>query len=257
MAEAGSNPKKRGKPNVRITRTADACRRLIEHLVDGQWAAGGRIPSERELCLQLSVGRASLREALKALEAMGMIDSRVGEGTFVCDRSEFLSRPLLWAITGSSYADVHEIVEARVIMEVELAGFAAERATVEDVKAIAACLDEMRGAGSLDYFLDADLDFHMCCARAGHNQILLNAVEMIRDVMRKWIAEVLRTEGSREHALAHHESIFLAITKQDPEAARAAMREHLEITGELLMKVKSQKENGLRPDLEFSRWAAL
>src|ERR1700691_5827972 len=89
-------------PVTRTTLTTDICRELVSHLIRGDWSEGERIPTERELCQQLGVGRASLREALKALEIMGMIEVRPGDGTFVCQRSEFLSRPLLWAIAGSA-----------------------------------------------------------------------------------------------------------------------------------------------------------
>ena len=81
-------------PVDRTTLTGDVCRKLISHLVRGDWAEGDRIPSERELCEMLGVGRASLREALKALEIMGMIEVRVGDGTFVCRRSRSSFRGL-------------------------------------------------------------------------------------------------------------------------------------------------------------------
>src|SRR5438132_1228274 len=123
-------------PVSRSTLTADICRKMVSHLIRGDWSEGERIPPERELCLQLGVGRASLREALKALEIMGMIETRLGDGTFVCGRSEFLSRPLLWAITGSVPAEGHELVEARRLIEVELVGLAAERATAQDLKEV-------------------------------------------------------------------------------------------------------------------------
>ncbi|MGH9629017.1 MAG: FadR/GntR family transcriptional regulator, partial [Bryobacteraceae bacterium] len=123
-------------PVARTTLTADICRKLVSHLLRGDWKEGDQIPPERELCQHLGVGRASLREALKALEIIGMIETRLGEGTFVCARSEFLSRPLLWAITDSTHADAHELVEARKLIEVELAGLAAERSKPEELKSI-------------------------------------------------------------------------------------------------------------------------
>ena len=124
-------------PVTRTTLSADICRKLVAHLVRNDWAEGDRIPPERELCQILGVGRASLREALKALEIMGMIETRLGDGTFVCGRSEFLSRPLLWAITGSSPSDTQQLIEARRCLKVEMAGWAAERAAREELAVIA------------------------------------------------------------------------------------------------------------------------
>src|SRR5579871_6100944 len=121
------------RPVTRTTRTADICREMVSHLIRGDWNPGEKIPPERELCLHLGVGRASLREALKALEIMGMIETRLGDGTYVCKRSDFFSRPLLWAIASSSETDARELIEARILIEVELAGLAADHATADDL----------------------------------------------------------------------------------------------------------------------------
>jgi GntR family transcriptional regulator, transcriptional repressor for pyruvate dehydrogenase complex len=176
-----------------------------------------------------------LREALKALEIMGMIETRLGEGTFVCHRSEFFSRPLLWAITGSAKADAHELVEARKLMEVEMAGFAAERATAEDLQTIGKYLEEMEA--SLDNatrFLEADLNFHMAVAQAAHNRILLNALNLIRNLLRQWIAQSLKLEGVAPTALKQHKKIEAAIAKRNAAGARSAMQAHLEAMAALL-----------------------
>ena len=216
-------------PVARTTVTSDVCRQLTSHLIRGDWAEGDRLPPERELCRQLGVGRASLREALKAMEVMGLIESRVGEGTFVRGRSEFLSQPLLWAIAGSEGTDVREIIEARITMETALAGLAAERATAEDLQQIGCHLDAMAAAPEdRDAFLRADVAFHLAIAEAAHNRILLNAVHLIRNLMQQWIAQALRSGADvAKEAMAQHEAIFLAIAKRNPAKARAAMELHL------------------------------
>src|SRR6201996_724664 len=123
-------------PIPRTTLTATAFEQLISYVVKGTWKSGDRIPPERELCQQLGIARTSLREALKAMELIGLLDSRVGDGTFVCPRSEFLSRPLLWAFTGSDHNELQDIMEARTIIEENLAGLAAERGSEEEIGAI-------------------------------------------------------------------------------------------------------------------------
>src|ERR1700677_4066881 len=109
-------------PIERTTLAASAFEQLISNVVHGKWKAGARLPAERELCQQLGIARTTLREALKAMELVGMLESRIGEGTFVCARSEFLSRPLLWAFTGADHEELQEIMEARTIIEENLAG---------------------------------------------------------------------------------------------------------------------------------------
>jgi GntR family transcriptional regulator, transcriptional repressor for pyruvate dehydrogenase complex len=231
-------------PVARTTLTGDICRKMVTHLIRGDWGPGERIPPERELCLQLAVGRASLREALKALEIMGMIETRLGDGTYVCERSEFLSRPLLWAITSSSEAEAQELVEARTLIEVELAGLAAQRATTTDLEQIGAPLDEMDQAqADVERFQRADIAFHLAIARASHNNILMNALLLIRNLLQNWIGSTLRVEGVAAKALEQHQQIFVAIAKKNQLAARTAMQDHLRDMASFLLKA-SEARNG-------------
>jgi len=227
-------------PVNRTTLTGDIYRKMVTHLIRGDWGPGERIPPERELCQQLGVGRASLREALKALEIMGMIETRLGDGTYVCQRSEFLSRPLLWAITSSSEAEAQELVEARKLIEVELAGLAAERATPSDLKQIGLHLDEMEvSTGDVDQFQRSDIAFHLAIAQAAHNRLLMNALLLIRNLLQNWIGSALKVQGVAEKALLQHQRIFMGIAKKNSSAARAAMQVHLQAMAEFLLE--SQK----------------
>ena len=229
-------------PVSRTTLTADICRQMIGHLIRGDWTAGERIPAERELCVKLGVGRASLREALKALEIMGMIETRLGDGTYVCKRSEFLSRPLLWAIASSSETEAHELVEARKLIEVELAGFAAERATSADLKQIGEQLDAMENAlENPSVFVQADIDFHLAIGQAAHNSILMNALHLIRNLLQQWILSTLAIEGVSLKAYEQHKQIFLSVAKKNPAAARKAMQVHLEAMATFLLNAKKKE----------------
>ena len=228
-------------PVARTTVTADVCRKLTSHLIRGDWTEGDRLPPERELCRLLGVGRASLREALKAMEIMGLIEGRVGEGTFVRERSAFLAQPLLWAIAGSEGTDVREILEARLTIEVALAGFAAQRSTAEDLEKIEGSLNDM--ADALDApaaFLQADVAFHLAIAEAAHNRILLNAVHLIRNLMRHWITEALRVEGVAARAVEQHRTIYKAVSGRDAKKAQAAMAEHLRAMSEPYLRSREQ-----------------
>jgi GntR family transcriptional regulator, transcriptional repressor for pyruvate dehydrogenase complex len=230
-------------PVNRTTLTGDIYRKMVSHLLRGDWAPGEKIPPERELCQQLGVGRASLREALKALEIMGMIETRLGDGTYVCERSEFLSRPLLWAITSSSEADAHELVEARKLIEVELSGLAAERATSDDLKEIGVHLDRMENSlEDLEQFQRSDIGFHVAVAQAAHNNILMNALLLIRNLLQNWIGSTLKIAGVAEKALNQHQRIFLAIAKKNPSSARSAMQAHLEEMARYLLASQSGQE---------------
>jgi len=238
-------------PLVRTTLTASAFEQLISHVVNGTWKAGDRIPPERELCQQLGIARTSLREALKAMELIGMLDSRVGDGTFVCPRSEFLSRPLLWAFTGTDHAELRDIMEAREFLEQDLAGLAAERATQSEIEAIGEALKKLRNSiTKSESMLEADMAFHLAIAQAAHNEVLRNAVQLLRNLMRKWLVLKLLIPQVPVKVLKQHEAIYQAIRAGDSQKAREAMWAHLEETARLVTQVVEKKtkmpKNGRR-----------
>src|SRR5580658_3938497 len=177
-------------PVSRTKLTASVFEQLLSYVVGGTWKAGDRIPPEREFCQQLGIARTSLREALKAMELVGMLDSRVGDGTFVCPRSEFLARPLLWAFTGTDEAELSDVMEARVLLERDLAGLAAERGSVDEIAKIGDAVMAMKASvASGTMMIEADMRFHLAVAEAAHNTVLENAVQLLRNLMRHWIKQ--------------------------------------------------------------------
>jgi GntR family transcriptional repressor for pyruvate dehydrogenase complex len=222
----------------RTTLTEAAFEQLIEYVVKGTWKAGDRLPPERELCQQFGIARTSLREALKAMELVGMLDSRVGDGTFVCPRSEFLSRPLLWAFTGTDHEELVEIMEARALVEEKLAGLAAERASPEEVARIGETIRQMRDAiASGTSILEADMAFHLAVAEAAHNEVLRNAVQLLRNITRQWLQYKVQIPNVAAAVLKRHQSVYRAIASRKPNAASLAMRKHLEETQRLVIQI--------------------
>jgi GntR family transcriptional repressor for pyruvate dehydrogenase complex len=227
----------------RTTLTEAAFEQLISYVVNGTWKAGDRLPPERDLCQQFGIARTSLREALKAMELVGMLDSRVGDGTFVNPRSEFLCRPLLWAFTGTDHNELKEVMEARTIIEENLAGLAAERATTDEIAEIGVAIEQMRDciqAGNS--ILDADMSFHLAIAAAAHNEVLKNAVQLLRNITRQWLVYKVLIPNVAPAVLRKHESIYKAIRARKAPAARLAMRQHLEETMALVIQVVQQHE---------------
>jgi GntR family transcriptional repressor for pyruvate dehydrogenase complex len=225
-------------PLPRTTLTEAAFEQLISHVVHGTWKAGDRIPPERQLCQQLGIARTSLREALKAMELIGMLESRVGDGTFVCQRSQFLSRPLLWAFSGTEREHPRDLMEVRTVLEESLAGLAAERATTEEIADIGRTVQEMRGCLARgESILESDMAFHAAIAAAAGNEALAEAVELLRNLMRQWIYYKLLSPDVAPAVLKRHMAIYRAIARRQPVSARRAMRLHLEETMKLLVQV--------------------
>ena len=218
-------------PLQRTTLSAAAFERLISNIVQGKWKAGEQIPTERALCQQLGIARNSLREALKAMELLGMVDSRVGEGTFVCPRSEFLSRPLLWAFTGANQHELKNLLEARAMIEADLASLAASRATMPELRVIKGTVSLMeRQIAAGEPVLESDLAFHQAVGEAAHNEVLANSALLIRNMLKYWIHLKLMAPHICAHALERHTEICEAIRKRHAQAARDLMQEHLDET---------------------------
>jgi GntR family transcriptional repressor for pyruvate dehydrogenase complex len=218
-------------PLERTTLSAAAFERLIANIVQGKWKAGEKIPTERVLCQQLGIARNSLREALKAMELLGMVDSRVGEGTFVCPRSEFLSRPLLWAFTGANQHELKNLLEARAMIEADLASLAANRATVPELRVIKGTISLMkRQIDAGEPVVESDLAFHQAVGKGAHNEVMANSALLIRNMLKYWIHVKLMDPQICVHALARHTEIYEAIRKRDRHSARELMQEHLDET---------------------------
>jgi GntR family transcriptional repressor for pyruvate dehydrogenase complex len=218
-------------PLERTTLSAAAFERLISDIVQGKWKAGEQMPTERVLCQQLGIARNSLREALKAMELLGMVHSRVGEGTFVCPRSEFLSRPLLWAFTGANQRELKNLLEARAMIEADLASMAASRATMPElgvIKGTVSLMERQIAAG--ESVLESDLAFHQAVGEAAHNEVLANAALLLRNMLKYWIHLKLMAPHICKHAFERHKEIYESIRTRDVQAARDLMQEHLDET---------------------------
>jgi GntR family transcriptional repressor for pyruvate dehydrogenase complex len=216
-------------PARRSSLTDDIVERLVGLILEEGLVPGDKLPSERELMVRLGVGRSSLREAVKTLSALGLVDVRVGSGMFVTsgDASALIT-PLSWGLLVGERS-AREVVEARRVVEIELAGLAAERATDGEIAAIGEKLALMRASlDDADAFARYDLEFHLAVARAAHNQVLYRMIDTLRHVLRAWFVEVFPRRTDKSEPIRKHEPILAAIRARDPGAARAAMAAHLD-----------------------------
>jgi GntR family transcriptional repressor for pyruvate dehydrogenase complex len=198
--------------------------------MDGHYKPGDKLPSEPELCRIFQVRRNALREALKSLSFVGLIREERGSGTFIRDRSEFLVRPLSLGL--EEQFELQSLLEARQLMEVELAGIAADRSTPEEIQTISDWLDKMKDLGStnrsVEYY-EADIEFHFAIARAAHNPILARYLTLTRNLIHKWFNNYdLSFYPAGVHpALEEHSKILEAIRGGKSTEARQAMKRHL------------------------------
>jgi GntR family transcriptional regulator, transcriptional repressor for pyruvate dehydrogenase complex len=203
--------------------------RLLNLIASGEIAGGDPLPSERELVERYGVGRSSVREALRVLESKGLIHQK-GKGRFVAAAPQNPLNSSLQVLLELQEVSRGELFEVREVLEGETAAFAAERRTDEDVLAIAETIDAMaEGLDSAERYIDADLQFHLAIARASRNRIALHMMHAIREILRRSLLALYAVPGGPEGSLAHHRLILEAIVARDADAARARMRDHLQI----------------------------
>ncbi len=205
-------------------------RRLI---ADGQLRPGDRLPTETELAERFGVGRSSIREAMRVLQLLGVIEVIQGKGTFVREPG-MLPLMIDWTRI-SQIGIISEVMEARQFIEVVLAQLAAERATDEDIEALHKAVEHSRQSlSNLEHSSRAGVDFHLVLADAAHNQILALMYRTIHDLFLETARRTRLTQEIARDRLHDHELILEALVSRDPEAAARAMREHLEKASKIL-----------------------
>lgn len=218
------------KPVSRTTLSEQVAMQLASELAAHRWKPGEKLPSEAELCKVFKVGRSTLREALKSLSFIGMIWMRAGGGSYVAEqRSAYLDGPLLAQGALNTQKSVNDLSEARLVLEAEVAGLCAERATHRDFARLEEILREMKAAIDRDHasFKELDLKFHLEIAAASKNEVLAELLKHIRAGLQELIAKSLLLPAGMELAYKQHRAVLDALQHRNPARARKAMRTHL------------------------------
>ncbi|MBY5941697.1 FadR family transcriptional regulator [Halomonas sp. H33-56] len=212
-----------------------------ERVLNGEWRPGDRLPSERELALELKVGRPLLREVMRSLEMLGVLDIRHGKGAYVA-KADFkvLSDFFAFYLAQEKNA-LDDVMQARIAIECQAVRLACDRATDNDIARIETCfkqlmatLEDPEQGGRADY------QFHLAIVEASHCQSLMTLYHAISALLLK--SHVQRrqiTLGSDEVIEAHidsHRQVFLAIVEGDGDKANQRLREHFSIGDELRRK---------------------
>jgi GntR family transcriptional repressor for pyruvate dehydrogenase complex len=201
---------------------------MLETILSDRLKVGDRLPSERELGEQFGVSRTVVREAVRALVTKGVIDVRSGSGLRVAAvDANAVSESMSLFLRGGTL-DFENVHEVRTLLEVHLAGLAAERATEEEVGLLRDIHERMRReTADVEAAARDDLEFHRAIARATHNDLFLLLMDSIGSSLIDIRRENLGS-GSAPMTLSQHEAILERIAVHDPEGARTAMHAHLE-----------------------------
>lgn len=205
---------------------------IEKRILDGELHSGDRLPTERELAEQFQVSRTAVREAMKMLAQKGLVDMRPGRGTIVIDGAHKAMQHSIDLVMKLKLGEVggsDKLVEVREILEVEIAGLAAARATDKEIAVMRAAVKVMdESLDDADAFIAADNNFHAALAEATQNTLILILVNSIVYLLSEQRKQIFETGDGPWRGQIHHKRILESIVKHDPAAARAAMRAHLQ-----------------------------
>jgi GntR family transcriptional repressor for pyruvate dehydrogenase complex len=214
---------------VTLSLTDQAIAKIKELIIAGEFKAGSKLPREQDLATRLGLSRNSLREAVRALTLIGVLDTRVGDGTYVTS----LDADLLLTgmgfvgdlLEGPTLLEVHQV---RRILEPEATALAAELLTEQDFAALEECLARMDAAETTQAFIDADADFHRIVCRASGNATLAVLIQNLSGgMLRARLWRTVTEQGALEATKQRHQDIYHALRAREADAARAAALIHL------------------------------
>lgn len=201
---------------------------MQDQIVNGDWKPGDRIPSENELAEQFGVSRVTVRNALQKLAALGLIETRLGDGSYVCQpEAKAMLQPLVPAafLTDNSLG---EILQFRRMIEGPVCGEACRQAGPEAVNSLSDLYQEMMdNRADLRRFADCDYRFHLEMARLTGNSILIEMFHIIQEVMKSSFDRVVLARGSKA-GLYYHGRILEAFSVGDAQRAQAEMQAHMD-----------------------------
>lgn len=217
----------------------DIVRQIQDLIADKQLAPGDRLPGERELADVLSVSRASVREALRVLDFLGVVEVRAGDGTFVSTRPPAPLDPSVYRLLRER-TFLLDVLAVRRVVEDEIVRLAARAATRDDVDALEAYLDgrERELAGGR-HDVAGDLVFHAMLADATGNPVLGSVMRHLNELWVRSREKTGRKETSPHRAHQFHRRILTALRRRQTGAARQVMRKHLDD-----MRVQIDKPDG-------------
>lgn len=217
---------------------------MKQMIIDREWYPGEKLPSEAELGLIFGVSRVTVRQALQKLAVLGLVETKLGEGSYV--READIGRQVKTALIPDVYLGGHstaEVLDFRCVIEVETAGLAARHASAQDLAALkrllARQMDEKRRTPKS--FADDDIAFHMTIAKSTGNSLIIATYELLNDILSSAMMHTVRSLGM-EIGIPYHCKLVEAIETRDEHRAIVTMKEHMNTTREHFLHIIESSE---------------
>ncbi len=212
-------------------------KQIVSMISNGQFKPGQKLPSEREMALDLEVSRQSVSEALYRAETMGLIEVRQGEGSFVVSSVRESLKPPLTVLLAEHAERVFEFLEIRRLLEGWCAEKAATEATPENLQTTKDILKRMEKVLPTEKRWEkVDMEFHLSVAAATQNVIAMHIMEVLKDSFRSYfqIRRITTKDERKGILLQQHKDIFKAISQRNPSLAKKKTLEHLDFIEEII-----------------------
>lgn len=212
-----------------IKRYEDVIKQIKKKISSGELKPGDHLPPERELAELMSVSRASVREALKVLEYMGLIESKPKEGTSIAFvQAEVLDKKLTSVFENKNYKLINDLLEMRQVMEPKIIEFAIIRASDQEISQIEDSFQLLTDIKDEELNTKADAIFHLAIAKASHNEFFIELIKSILDMMVEIRRKNISLSADRKIiVIKEHREILLAIKRRNKEEAVEACTKHL------------------------------
>lgn len=206
---------------------------IQEMILGGRLKKGDKLPSERELADQMNVSRTSVREGIRVLETMGIIESKQGEGNFICDnmKNSFI-QPLsmMFILNKGKYSDIFEL---RAMLEQEVVRLAAHRGTEEEFEELKQILDNLKDTDAIEQKTKYDKEFHYKIVSMSKNYLIESMYHIISDLLEAFIENARKKiiEKYKDENILHiqHQNIYESIVNKNIDNAQKYMKEHIDI----------------------------
>lgn len=219
-------------------------RQILDLIRSGKLTAGDRVPPEHQLVTLLGVGRTSVREALKALQVLGVIERRTN-GTFVTEElPELVLSQLLTADFVSRALDVLHLYQARRVLEVEITTIAAASIDAEqlsELEELCRKMESLSGDGFHEFFA-LDMEFHLGICHAAHNPVLTRMWSVVQELLEPHRTRISKINNIVEMSNANHRRILAALSARDTVGARQSVREALEEAEKLITRSLKEED---------------
>jgi GntR family transcriptional regulator, transcriptional repressor for pyruvate dehydrogenase complex len=218
------------EPIKRVNVSDQVFKQLKNMLIHGVWKQGEKLPSENELSEQFGVSRITVRQALQKLSVLGLIETRLGEGSFVrmikpSDSMNALIPSVYLHEQSENF--MYEIQEFREIVEIDSTRLAAEKASIEDIKELKVIYNSMKECqDDLKQFAKEDFNFHFKIGLITHNSLLIKTYRILREVLQISMTGIVEEMGCKD-GLHYHSELIKAFENNDGAKASEIMREHV------------------------------